>query len=276
MSTATLRPNANGNYTQWGVWDTDHWAAVDEEEADDTTTCIYDGVQGQRDSFAFEDLNQAGATINWVQVTVRAKSTATAEHEVGIFYREASTDYANETTQVADDSAYQTYSLAAWKYTTNPATSNPWTPSEIDAMEWGVKMAVDGGKGSLYITQVYVEVDYTAGATEKTSSDSGSGVDVYVSLETPEAKTSSDTGSGVEGTPMQSATLAGSETGSGIEALVARLLAVVDTGYGVEAGDVEVEGLLKDLFASELGEGSDSLAAKIEIPTKGGGMRLWT
>ena len=88
-------------------------------------------------------------------------------------------------------------------------------------------------------------------------------------------KTSSDTGSGAEGVPLPSAILAGSENGSGIEALVARLLAAVDTGYGVEVV-VEVGGLLKNLFAAELGQGSDSLIAKIEMPTKGGGMKLWT
>ena len=86
----------------------------------------------------------------------------------------------------------------------------------------------------------------------------------------------SETGSGVEGTPAQNAILVGSETGAGIEALIARLLTGGETGFGVEAADVEVDGLLKDLFASELGEGSDRLTAKIEMPTKGGGMKLWT
>jgi len=89
-------------------------------------------------------------------------------------------------------------------------------------------------------------------------------------------KTSSDAGSGVEGTPMQAAALAGTETGSGIEALIARLLAAFDTGYGVEAANVETDGLFKNLFATELGQGSDCLIAKIEMPTKGGGMKLWT
>lgn len=121
-------------------------------------------------------------------------------------------------------------------------------------------------------------VTYTAGVTEKTSSDAGSGADAYVSLEKGEGeiKTSSDTGSGVEGTPLPSAFLTGSENGSGIDALIFRLLAAVDVGGGVEASSVEVDGQLKDLFASELGEGSDSLTAKIEMPTKGGGMKLWT
>jgi len=116
-----------------------------------------------------------------------------------------------------------------------------------------------------------LHIEYTPAITEKTSSDAGSGADAYVSLETGVAKSSSDAGSGVEGTPVPSATLAGSETGSGIEAFVARLLAAFDAGTGAEVG-----GLLKDLLVSELGRGSDSLIAKIETPTKGGGMKLWT
>jgi hypothetical protein len=134
-------------------------------------------------------------------------------------------------------------------------------------------------------------------STEKTSSDTGSGVDAkasgnpiatlvksetgsgaddVVSLQTPAAKSSSDAGSGVEDTPMQAAALAGSESGSGSEALIARFLAVLDTGTGAEASEIGGGGLFKELFATELGEGSDCLIAKIEMPTKGGGMRLWT
>jgi hypothetical protein len=113
-------------------------------------------------------------------------------------------------------------------------------------------------------------------ATAKTSSDTGSGADAYVSLVIVEAKSSSDIGSGVDSTPLQTAAIAGSETGSSIDAIIARLLASFDTGYGIEVGSVEVGGLLKALFASELGWGSDSLTAKIEMPTKGGGMKLWT
>jgi len=124
----------------------------------------------------------------------------------------------------------------------------------------------EGGSGS----------DTIFGLLGKLTSDAGSGVDAYVSLEKPGAKTSSDTGSGIEGTPLPSAFLASSETGSGIETFIARLLAAVDTGYGVEAGSVETDGLLKNLLATELGEGSDSLIAKIEMPAKGGGMKLWT
>ncbi len=162
-------------------------------------------------------------------------------------------------------SIYCTYTTAG---VTEKSSSD--TGSGADAKASGNPVATltrsEGGSGS----------DTIFGLLGKLTSDAGSGVDAYVSLEKPGAKTSSDTGSGIEGTPLPSAILAGSETGSGIEALVARLLAAVDTGYGVEAGSVETDGLLKDLLATELGEGSDSLIAKIEMPAKGGGMKLWT
>jgi hypothetical protein len=169
---------------------------------------------------------------------------------------------------------------------------------------------------STHCTQVYVEVDYTVGggATEKQASDtgtgadakasespsaaidgsetgrgadwlpareialpeSGSGADALVSLQTPSAKTASDAGSGVEATPLSGAALVDDESGTGIEAFIARLLAAAETGSGAEASEIGDGGLLKNLFASELGEGADGLTAKIEKPTRGGGMRLWT
>jgi hypothetical protein len=110
----------------------------------------------------------------------------------------------------------------------------------------------------------------------KTASDAGYGVDALVSLQVPQNKTSSDIGSGVEAMPVYSAVLAGSEGGYGIEAFIARILAAAEGGYGAEASEIGGGGLIKKLFASELGDGADGLIAKIEIPTKGGGMRLWT
>ncbi len=110
----------------------------------------------------------------------------------------------------------------------------------------------------------------------KTASDTGYGVDASVSLQAPVAKTASDNGSGVEAVPVSGAFLVGSDSGSAIEAFIDRLLAAAENGYGAEASEIGGGGLLKHLFASELGEGADGLTAKIEIPTKGGGMRLWT
>jgi hypothetical protein len=145
-------------------------------------------------------------------------------------------------------------------------------------------------KFSIYCT--YTE---GGGATEKQSSDTGAGaellvgrdialpdtgagVDSFVSLQTPAAKTSSDTGAGVDALVSLQAPVArtASDAGSGVEAFIARLLAVAEAGYGAEVSKIGGGGLLKHLFAGELGKGADGLTAKIEMPTKGGGMRLWT
>lgn len=116
------------------------------------------------------------------------------------------------------------------------------------------------------------QVEFTTIA-EKTSSDTGSGTDSKTSLLTTTTKTSSDAGAGSEGAPVPTATLAGSEDGQGLGAISSQLAVIT----AVETGtSIELEALLKDLFASEAGRGADSFAAKIETPTRGGGMKLWT
>jgi len=185
--------------------------------------------------------------------------------------------------------------VAGWNtlnFTSTPVTSGTdywlavaWQPNTCQYISGGTRryktitystFTFPDPAGSGFNSDSYTHLIAGWGVTEvaKTSSDTGSGADAYVSLETGEAKTSSDIGSGVDGTPVQTATIAGNETGSGIEAFVARLLVVFDTGSGVEVA--QLVGLLKELFASELGEGCDLLTAKIEMPTKGGGMKLWT
>ena len=194
-----------------------------------------------------------GSPYEWREITLGAGCDLSAGTKYAIVARATSGSSSNKV-YWRSDSTSPTYAGGNFEYSTNSGSS--WTTyTNYDCLfeDWGEPLV-----------------------TEKTSSDSGSGVDAVDSLQTPQAKTSSDTGSGVEGTPLPGATLAGSETGSGIEVLIFRLLVAADAGYGVEASSVETDGLFKDLLATELGEGSDLLTAKIEMPTKGGGMKLWT
>lgn len=147
----------------------------------------------------------------------------------------------------------------------------PETGSGVDAL---VSLQMPAAKNSSDTGSGVEDVPLSSAVLA--GSESGSGVDALVSLQMPAAKTSSDNGSGVEGLPIHGAMLVGSESGSGIEAFIARLLAAAESGYGAEASEIGGGGLLKNLFASELGEGADGLTAKIEMSTKGGGMRLWT
>ena len=267
MSIETLRPNAAGSNTNCGQYPTSgqNYDKVDEETPDGASTRVYNNAAGDWtvDTYGLPDPGLSG-TINHVKVYMSSFGYIGYSSQAKIaIYTHNTLYYGN-----AEDLT-NTFQGFSKQWDTNPNTGSAWTWDEINALEAGISLyATDTNK--VRCTQVYVEVDYIA-VTSKTSSDSGAGADAYVSLETEENKSSSETGSGVESTPTQSAILISDETGSGSEAPVARLIAAFDTGVGAEVG-----GLLKDLFASELGQGSDSLTAKIETPTKGGGMKLWT
>ncbi len=269
MATEVLRPNAVGDETNIeSQYPTsgEHWDKVDEETPDEATTRLYNSdCPYERDLYNLPASSGSG-TINFIKIYIRCKRYKETDPESWAKPSLKSNSTVTDGTEIDLTTTWTTYSE---QWNTNPADGEAWEWADIDALQIGVSLK-SGSTDMAYCTQVYVEVDYTP-VTPKTSSDAGSGADVYVSLEKTEAKTSSDTGSGAEGTPMQSAVLAGNETGSGIEDLIARLLTGDETGTSVEVGN-----LLRAFFVSEMGQGSDSLIAKIETPTKGGGIKLWT
>jgi hypothetical protein len=311
MATETLRPNAAGDETNIALQyptSGEHWDKVDEETADDDSTYVRDyPVDYVRDLYNLPAHSVGSGTINSITIYFRIRAYS------GTGYAKPSQKSGGTVTDGTEQTCTTSYETKSQTYTTNPATGAAYTWDEIDALQIGVCVKQTSSTSRTYCTQVYVEIDYTAGgATEKSSADVGSGVegtplpsatlagsetgagieafiarllavvdagsgaDAFVSLQTSAAKSSSDAGSGLEGIPLPSATLAGNENGSGIEALIFRLLAAAETGYSAEASIIGGGGLLKNLFASELGEGSDALTAKIEIPARGGGMKLWT
>lgn len=272
MATEILRPNAAGdetNLTPKPGTGEENWEDVDEAVSDDDTTRVQTvATTWVRDLYNLPAHSEGSGTISKVTVKANLRTRESPNQTSGkLACKTGGTAYEGN-----EETLGTTYAIYSKEWITNPNTSSAWTWNEVDALQIGVSIrrGVSGSATShSHATQAYVEVDYTA-VTEKTSSDAGSGVDAVDSLQTPGAKSSSDAGSGLEGTPVQSATLVGSETGSGIEAFTSRLLAAFDTGTGTEVG-----GLLKSLLATELGQGSDCLTAKIEMPTKGGGMKLW-
>jgi hypothetical protein len=236
---------------------------VDEATPDEDTTYVKDDEAVYGYDLYNLPAHSGSGTINSVTVYIRAKRASSYAIKAYTVIKTGGTEYYGS--QIALTASYADYSK---QYNTNPKTGIAWTWDDIDALQAGIGLNLDENTNHGNCTQVYVEVDYSL-VTAKTSSDTGSGAESSI-LGTETAKSSSDTGSGVDSTPVTSAILADSETGSGLDAPVARLLAAVDTGISAEAG-----GLLKGLFAAELGQGSDSLTAKIEKPTKGGGMKLW-
>jgi hypothetical protein len=260
MATEILRPNANGNANYAGQYPAsgEHWDKVDEASADEDATYLWSPYTGSFPKELFNLPAHSGSgDINKITVYCRCKAEDGATPDwasIQILCRTHDTDYGADAQTVT--TSYVNYSK---EWATNPNTGSAWTWDEIDALQIGTKLrAAESTPNPNYetrCTQVWVEVEYEEAATPKTSADSGSGA---------------------EGTPLPGASLSGSETGSTIDALVARLLDALDIGSGAEISSVYVEGQFKNLFAGELGEGWDGLTAKIEMPNKGGGMKLWT
>jgi hypothetical protein len=236
-----------------------------------------------------------GSPYEWREITLGAGYNLSASTKYAIVARALSGDDVANFAQWRQDSSSPAYAGGNLEYSFNSGSS--WTTDvATDQMfeEWGElgvteKTSSDTGSGADGLTSgnpvaTLVKAETGSGIDAVASgnplatlvrAETGFGVDVFVSLEQVEAKTSSDAGSGVEGIPVPSALLAGSETGSSIDAIIARLLTAVDTGYGVEVGSVEVGGLLEELFASELGQGIDALVVKREIFAGGEGTKFF-
>jgi hypothetical protein len=258
MATETLRPNAVGDETNLSPYPGTgeaNWEDVDEVTADDDTTRV---TKPGADNNWVRDLynlptHSGSGTINSITVYARCKVSAGAipdQTNLKIAIKTGGTAYEGSGVQLT--TSYVDYSN---QWNTNPQTGVAWTWGNIDALQTGVSLrrAQSDSSYTTRCTQVWVVVDYSDAVS----------------------KTSSDTGSGVDSAPAPSASLSGSETGSSVEALAARLMASFDIGTAVEVSSL-FHDLFQNLFASELGEGLDLLVAKIEMPTKGGGMKLWT
>jgi len=61
-----------------------------------------------------------------------------------------------------------TFTLESYQWTTNPATGQPWTWSEIDSLQLGIELKSDSTDTVSACTQVYIEVNYTTYYTNGT------------------------------------------------------------------------------------------------------------
>ncbi len=251
MATETLRPNAIGQYSSLSPYPgtgEENWEEVDEETPDEDSTYVERNAAAYAHDTHNLPAHSGSGTINFIKVYIRCRSnqtpTQTNAHPSIYTY---STKYDGDEKTLT--TSWDNYSH---QWNQNPNTESAWTWDEIDALQAGLGLRT--AKTGEYVwskcTQVWVEVDYASGIE----------------------KSSSDTGTGSEGAPLPTATLADSEYGQGQGAIGSQLAAIISAELGT---CVELGALLKELFVSELGQGSDSFVNKIEAPTKGGGMKLW-
>jgi len=165
-ATETLRPNAAGDETNLGFeYPTDevHYTLVDEAEADEATTYVQQstGTGYARDLYGLP-LSSGVGTINFIKVYFRTYTTGAATVRPVI----KSSGIVTEGTAI---DAVQTWTTYSEQWNTNPADSEAWEWSDIDALQIGIGIdAVPDAYGRC--TQVYVEVDYTVSAPTVTTS----------------------------------------------------------------------------------------------------------
>jgi RHS repeat-associated protein len=181
MTTVILRPNGAGSSTQWSPTGcTQNWDCVDDATSDGEATRVESGVPGTVDAYNVQDLGQTSKTITSVTVT------AVARHHSVACNIEPQSCYAVIALQVNGYSGssqgltpvYQSYSQT---WTTNPATGQPWTVSEVNALQAGINL-VDVGQ-SARVTQLYASVA-TADRTTYVYSNGATGMNQLTSLST--------------------------------------------------------------------------------------------
>lgn len=173
MATETLRPNGAGSETAITIQlpaTGAHWDKVDEEVADDATTCVYqepstapgDSTIWRRDLYALPNSDVGAGTINSVKVYAKCWAQTGGQLCGKVSLRTNGTTY---------DSA--AFSIPAWTDTivisntwlVNPQTGIAWTWDERNALEIGESIMYNATNLVTVCTQVYGEIDYTAGGS---------------------------------------------------------------------------------------------------------------
>ena len=159
MATVILRPVAAGNYTQWnGVFPalSNHFAVVDEVSQNGDTDYIFGStVATLRDSFTLESWSPGSVTITQVKVYFWSKRMDT-NPQVTPFLRLGGID--SDGTIVSPDTlAYTEYSEAI----SRPGGGS-WQVSDFSTLQVGVIYSNAAKTAGLRVTQIYIEVTYTA------------------------------------------------------------------------------------------------------------------
>ena len=171
--TIFIRPSAAGDETNLNTQfpsSTEHWDKVDETLSDNDITYVAEVEGGNfyfRDLYNLSDTAVSG-TINWVLIWSIAKVTGGTLGFQEISLKTNGTAYNGIERQLT--SSYVSYSD---NYSTNPQTGVAWIWSEINALQAGLNL--QGDLSSAIVTQLWIEVNYTADAVAITVSPTSYG-----------------------------------------------------------------------------------------------------
>ena len=133
-----ILPSADNGSQQWSTSSgSTHFSLVNENPPDDSTTYVQDTVSGHVDLWDYANTPSTIANIKGVQVnTVFEDTDATAFSLVERCVSGATT---SDASSVAGTNG--TFKVAAFVLETDPNTSALWTQSNLDAAQFGVKVA---------------------------------------------------------------------------------------------------------------------------------------
>jgi len=173
-------PNGAGDVTQLAPSAGANWECVDDNPHDgDTTYNQFDNTAIKRDLYNLSSLPGDAVTVESVQVYVTVRTEATAGGSSGSFrilWKTGGTEYETplpfytggfwEPDPPRSGGEYVEFSETR---SVNPGTSAAWTPTEVNALQAGIKVYAYGGEGSApwRITQLRAVVTYTSTAVDR-------------------------------------------------------------------------------------------------------------
>lgn len=105
---------------------------VNEATPDGDTTYVYGDTEGQYDTYAMADLPAGSWTVHAVQTVMHAKKSDSGTRFFRPVLRSDGTDYVGTSVAVAE--SYVAYTEI---FEADPATSDPWTDSAVNALQVG-------------------------------------------------------------------------------------------------------------------------------------------
>lgn len=133
------RPNNTGLASQLIGSDADsvdNYLLVDEAAPNSDTDYVQSDVVNARDTYAFADVSHNPATIFGVQQSMFARKDDAGYRAIASVVRSGGAVYDGDSNDLLS-----TYTYYTDVHATNPATGLPWTQAEINAAEFGPKVA---------------------------------------------------------------------------------------------------------------------------------------
>lgn len=158
--TETLRPNANGTHTAWegDYQDVDE---ADEPQGDRWASYIKTSAGGTpKESYAIPDSSVPDdAEVNFVALYMVGRVKLNDDHRIRFLIRTHGNDYTAG--GEAPHWPWHSWEKKVQVWSVNPYTGSGWTKDEINALEIGVEGDIKVAGQELYVTQIYLVVNYS-------------------------------------------------------------------------------------------------------------------